>query len=328
MKQLFIILSVIVFATACRSGKESAKNDKNPKPTWVESLPYSSSYYQAVGSTRKLGSAQNYRAQARDNALALMAGQVNANISSTSILHQVEDRTGVSETLINLIKSQSDEMLEGYEFMGQWEDEYNYYEYYRLSKSKFAEVKAKRKRDAVSRAQVLYGEGCRFYDESKLYQAFSRFVQALDVMASYLGDNDDDEIEGVNPARQSLERINDMVKEVNIESVTGDVTAVKGSVVDDSQISFLITDKAQIVQTDIPLHFSYTGGYLRKETSVSNIDGRAGGAIHQTAMAGNYRFCASIDVKQMVTQSTQNLLVRKLLLNLQGNSSCVKVAIQ
>ncbi len=313
---------------SCGAGKGSSKAAKIPKPEWVESLPYNSSYYQAVGIARKTGSPQIYRAQAHENALAAMAGQVNANISSTSILHQVEDRTGVSETLINFVRSQSDELMEGYELMEQWEDELNYYEYYRLSKIKFAELKAKRKQSAVNKARMLYEEGVALRQDFNLAGAFTRFTLVLDAMSNYLGDSDEAEnTENGNPARKAMKQLDEIVKELVIAAISGYITAHRGDMVDAGRLQFVVSDGAKHGINAVPVQFKYSGGYLRTDAVISNSDGMVNGAVHQTAVAGKYKFCATVDVRKMVQQSTPNLLIRKLLDHLSGNSACVQITI-
>jgi hypothetical protein len=329
MNRISVLLFAFVVLTACGSKSKVSKLHKEPKPAWVESLPYNSSYYQGVGMVKKIGFAQNYKSEAQKNALSMMAGQVNANISSTSILHQVEDRSGVSEILINSIRSQSEEMLEGYELMGSWEDEVNYYEYYRLSKSKFAQVKEQRKQDALKKAVAHYDDGMRYLGENKSIQAFQSFTRVLDVMALYLGDNTvvGDSLSAFDPVKESMRSLSAVVAQLTISSVSPSVSFSKSASNGVLQLPFTVQNSAGIRQNDVPVRFSFTGGYLRVDVAVSKDGGEVKGLIHQLPAAGKFGFCGQVDVNRMVQQATPNLLVRKLLGHLAGNSGCVSVVV-
>ncbi|MGV8826711.1 MAG: LPP20 family lipoprotein [Breznakibacter sp.] len=330
MRPIIVLMAVLVLMSGCAARKKAALEALNPKPAWVDATPREAGYYQAVGVARKWGSMQNYQSEARNHALSQMAGQVNAAISSTSILSQVEDRHGVSEILINNIRSKSEEFLEGYEMMGKWEDEVNYYEYYRLSKQKFAAIKEQRKRDALQKAVFRFREAERMEQEGQYAQALSLHAGVLDLLGNYLGESSllVDSVGDFDPAVASLQHIAQLVKDMVVVCSSGNVETTPGGVVAEDRLAFVVSDGHQRWQPNIPVRFTYSGGYLRKDKAVSNGNGQVAGSVHQPGNVGKYLFCAQVDTRTFFQLATKNLLVRKLLDSVEGNKGCVNVLVK
>ena len=122
-----ILILAVILLNACSGTKKI--EETNPKPGWVLNRPITQAYYTGIGIAKKWGTPDNYKSEARQKALADMAGQVNAKISSTSVLHKVEDRSGINEIYSSCIKSSSLEYLEGYQEADSYEDENYYYVY-------------------------------------------------------------------------------------------------------------------------------------------------------------------------------------------------------
>ncbi len=330
MKLFVAFIIVLVLLPGCAARKKAALEALNPKPIWVETTPREAGYYQAVGVAKKRGSVLNYQSEARSHALSQMAGQINAAISSTSILSQVEDKNGVSELLINNIRSKSDEFLEGYEMMGKWEDELNYYEYYRLSKHKYAAIKEQRKQDALQKALFRYHEAEKMEQAGEYAQALAMHAGVLDLLGNYLGDSSLllDSTSNFDPAVASMQHITRMVKELVVNSKSGSVEVLSGSMVGEDQLSFVVKDGVQRLQPNLPLRFTYSGGYLRKDIAYTDGIGLASAIIHQSGSIGKYQFCAQIDTRILFQQATKNLIVRKLLDSIEGNKNCVGVTVK
>ncbi len=324
---MFVILSMM---TGCGSNKKAALEQLITKPLWVDATPREAGYYQAVGVAQKRGSMLNYQSEARSHALSQMAGQINSTINSTSILSQVEDKNGVSEILINNIRSKSEEFLEGYELMGQWEDELNYYEYYRLSKMKFASIKEQRKRNALEKAVFRFREAEKMELAGQYGQAITTHIGVLDLLSNYLGESSllVDSVANFDPAVNSMQHIAQLIKELVVVNSSGDIEVNRGNTVGEDQLRFVIIDAQQRFQSNIPIRFSYSGGYLRNDFANTDGNGAVVGAIHQVGVAGGYRFCAQIDTRLLVQQATKNLLVRKLLDAMEGSKNCLSITVK
>lgn len=300
-----------------------------PKPEWVVSTPVNALYYQAVGVAAKRGHITVYKAEAHNNALAQMAGQINATVSSNSILSQVENRSGVTEILINNIISKSEEFLEGYELMGEWEDEMNYYGYYRLSKQKFAILKDKRCQDAMLAASARIAQGEELEQKGQVADAIRHYLGALEALAQYLGESQSvaDSL-GMDPGRTSFQAVSRLLASLTVTSSANVVKMKKSDFVDAERITFLVTDAKKIPQNNIPVRFSYTGSYLRQDVAVTDGNGVVAGTIHQLGNSQNARFCTQIDTKTLIRQMTQSLIVRQLFGSISGSMCCVNVVVE
>lgn len=330
MRLLLMATTLVVLFSGCGARKKAALEALNPKPSWVDSTPRDGAYYQAVGVARKWGSMNNYQTEARNHALSQMAGQINASISSTSLLSQVEDRHGVSEILINNIRSKSEEMLEGYELVDKWEDQQYYYELYRLSKHRFASIKEQRKRDALQKALFRFREAEKMELSGEYAQALTLHAGVLDLLGNYLGDQSllVDSVGGFDPAVASLQHIAQLFKAMAVMCPADAIDARVGQLVGEERLSFVVRDAQQRVQPNIPVRFSYNGGYLRKDKALSSGEGTVAGSVHQPGGVGEYQFCVQIDTKAFFQQATRNLLVRKLLDGVEGNKGCVSIVVR
>jgi len=151
MRNFAIILISILIFSSCGSTKKATV--EIPKPGWVLTKPVINDYYIGIGTSRKIGTLEQYTEEARKNALSSIAGEISTKISSVSVLNQFEDQNGISEIFQNKIKASSKDMLAGYEMVEQFENESHYWVYYKLSKAKYEEEKAKRKKIIPTKKQ-------------------------------------------------------------------------------------------------------------------------------------------------------------------------------
>jgi len=325
------MLSLISLSfVGCMSSKKKAEL-ANPKPQWVESRPVDSYYYTGVGIAKKWGSPDNYKGDARNKALADMSAQINSQVSATSVLYQVEDKQGVSEILASNIKSSSKEFLEGYEMVGEWQDETTYCVFYRLSKTTFAELKEKRRQSAVTVAQSKYQSALQQQSANQTAAALLLYAQVLESLNTYLGESNTVTIDGVqiDLATNSLAVIKKLINDLQVVPSVSQLDAVVGQTIGEDKLSFVVTDKLSNKQTNIPIAFTFTGGYLRKDNALSDTEGVVRTAIYQVKnSAPSHLLCAKVDVTNLTRQLTRDLLVRKLIEGTAGNSGCITIQIK
>ncbi len=329
MKKLLLFSSLILLlVSACSSSKKTTKTALKPKPEWLINRPSGMGYYVGIGVVKKWGQTAFYQDDAKNKALAEMASQINAQISSTSVLHQVEDKRGISEILTNNIKSSSKEFLEGYEQVDSWEDETQYFVYFRLSKALFSQLKEKRKLTAMENAKSKYLEALNAESLNSVYQALSLYASTLEILKDYLNDDTTIEINSqkIEIATSSNQAINRLIGNLMIMPLASTIKTMKGEFLSDEKLQFKIQSLTGIVQYNIPSLFAYSGGYLRKDTDLSDPNGLVKTAIFQVnAINLNETLCASIDVLNLSRQLTNELIVRKLIESNAGKSACITI---
>lgn len=150
MKKVLVISAVIVLISCNPAAKKTITDDL--RPTWLKARPVSDQFYTGIGFATKDGTGQHLQA-ARNSALADLISEIKVSVEGTSLLNVVDAGRDFSEQYQKIVKTRTAEELEEYETAGTWEDAGNYWVYYRLSKSRFREIKEARKRAAATLAQ-------------------------------------------------------------------------------------------------------------------------------------------------------------------------------
>ncbi len=171
MKRLVFILLVFSGCSPSVTNSSLKSNLQNGRPDWLTSKPVESSYYIGIGHSVKDGT-NNYLQSAKNSALEDLVSEIKVNISSTSVLSQIDANKEFQERYEQIIKTTVADEIQEYEQVDSWEDERNYWLYYRLSKQRYKDIKDQLKRDAVS-------QGLDFFIKAKESERRSEFVLSL-----------------------------------------------------------------------------------------------------------------------------------------------------
>nr|MBC8410108.1 LPP20 family lipoprotein [Paracoccaceae bacterium] len=134
----------ILLLWACGGTKELTETVTDTTPTWVKEHPVSADYYIGIGIADKSTHPTNYIQIAQQNSLQNLASQIKVTIATQSVFIQMEREYGFEEEFKSDIQIKAQEHLEGYEQMGSHTESNSYWVYYRLSKTKYAEVRQAR----------------------------------------------------------------------------------------------------------------------------------------------------------------------------------------
>ena len=171
VNRLIIIIALIVFGCSPTATKTAQKSDPKLKPAWLSAKPVQPSYFVGIGHGTKDGS-NNYIQSAKSSALEDLVSEIKVNISSTSVLSQLDANKEFQERYEQIIQTTAADEIEEFEQVEAWEDERNYWVYYRLSKQRYKEIKDQKKRNAVSL-------GLDFFTKAKQAERNSEPVLAL-----------------------------------------------------------------------------------------------------------------------------------------------------
>lgn len=175
---------VFAFLIAC---SPNVTVPDNPKPAWLSSKPSLSSYYTGIGKGTK-GEKNNYIQEAKKSALEDLISEIKVNVSSSSVLSTFEDDKEFREQYEQIIQTTAADEIEEFEQVGTWEDNNNYWIYYRLSKARYKEIKDAQKRNAVILATDYYEKAQAADKAGDRVQALGFYFQAFRSMEKYLGD--------------------------------------------------------------------------------------------------------------------------------------------
>ncbi|TRX60400.1 LPP20 family lipoprotein [Carboxylicivirga sp. M1479] len=309
---LYLSLLLIFVVGACSSKKKEAELLELSKPEWLKNRPVSSEYFYGIGTTAKVGGAVYYQEQAKEKALSDMAKQINTKIKSEQSLYRMEDNSGVYEYMQSRIKATSDEFLEGYEYIDKWEDLNYYYTYYRLSKSHFYALKAKRKEKALTLSYGHYTEAINARQQGKFMLAIEEYAASIDAISGYLNEacNYTHQNSSIDLFVASRDGLSDLIKSINISFKSEQIQPTKeGNAGEGLAILQLLCDKK--AAANLPVTFNYSGGFLVNNKFKSDSKGTIPTPALQLSNNTNETLKAQIDLKTLGRLATKNLIVRQ-----------------
>lgn len=157
------------------------------KPDWLSAKPFPSGYYTGIGHSLK-DRTGNYIQIAKKSALEDLVSEIKVTVSSTSVLSQIDVDKKFHERFEQIIQTEAAEEIQEFELVDAWEDEYNYWVYYRLSRARYRAIKDEQKRNAVLHATDYYTKGVEANSRDERIQALAFYFQALRAMEKYLAD--------------------------------------------------------------------------------------------------------------------------------------------
>lgn len=158
------------------------------RPLWLKGESAQRGYYTGVGHSIKDGT-NNYVQVAKKSALDDLVSQIKVTVSSTSILSTFEEnRSNFKETYEQIIQTSAADEIEEFEMVGTWEDERNYWTYYRLSIARYREIKEEQKRNAVILASDFLKKARDSESKQEFLQALGFYFQAFRSIEKYLAE--------------------------------------------------------------------------------------------------------------------------------------------
>jgi hypothetical protein len=180
-------LLVILFLLAGCSPQVQPPDPESLKPSWLRASAGQEGYYTGIGHSVKTGT-NNYVNSAKKSALEDLVSEIKVNVSSTSILSQLEVDKRLTEQYEQIIQTTAADEIEEFELVDSWEDAINYWVYYRLSISRYRQIKEEQKRNATVLATDYFRKGRQAEKSGDRLQAISFYFQAFGSLEKYLGE--------------------------------------------------------------------------------------------------------------------------------------------
>lgn len=204
----------MVVLVAC-SPKVLPPDPEALKPAWLKTTPYQDGYYTGIGHSVKAGN-NNYIQSAKKSALDDLVSEIRVNISSTSILSQLETNQKFSEQYQQVIQTTAADEIEEFELVDAWEDDTNYWVYYRLSIARYKQIKEEQRRTATTLALDFFVKAKAAEKAGDQVLAMTYYFQSLRSVEKYLGEAITVNVENrdqllVNEAYSSIQGILDKI---------------------------------------------------------------------------------------------------------------------
>ncbi len=185
---VFILISLLVIG-GCKSKKSTSKEETvvivPSAPEWINARPHNSAYYIGIGSSSKLAEPLSYQNTAKKNALNDLASEISVRVQGHTFLNSLEVNKIYTEEFMSTISTYTDEKIEDFEVAGIWENEKEYWTYYRLNKSEYQRQKTEKKNKALSAANDFYLKGKAAENEANIALAFDSYMRGLFAMKEY-----------------------------------------------------------------------------------------------------------------------------------------------
>jgi outer membrane lipopolysaccharide assembly protein LptE/RlpB len=185
VNRLLLIFLIIVGCSPSATKSSNKSDPQKLKPVWLTAKPIQPGYFVGIGHSSKDGS-NNYIQSAKTSALEDLVSEIKVNISSTSVLSQIDVNKEFQERYEQIIQTTAVDEIEEFEQVEAWEDDRNYWVYYRLSKQRYKEIKDQKKRNAVSLGLDFFTKARQAERNSESVLALGFYYQGFRAIEKYL----------------------------------------------------------------------------------------------------------------------------------------------
>ncbi len=192
---LFRLLSfVLMLFAAC--GRQASPppstqlpGQVTPKPIWVQQRPVEIGQYIGIGVARKNpNSPGDHLEAARKQALSDIAMQIKVRVDANSTQSQFEDKQSFSEEFRSFTRTMAQAELEECQLVDTWQNEQEYWVYYRLSQEDYRRARARKIQLAVDQALSQLQLARQSAQQSNVVAAYDYCLRALDRLAPFSGE--------------------------------------------------------------------------------------------------------------------------------------------
>ncbi len=258
-----LIFALILGACSPSVTNPSVKNDlQNKKPVWLSAKPDQSFYYIGIGHSTKAG-ASNYVQAAKKSALEDLVSEIKVNVSSTSVLSQIDANKEFQERYEQIVKTTAADEIEEFEQVDSWEDDRNYWVYYRLSKQRYKEIKDEQKRNAVSIGLDFFSKAKQAERSNDLVLALGFYYQGFRAIEKYLAEPIRLDFEGreILLTSEVIASMQLLLDKIEIAATPTEVTLNRRVSIGDQAFTAFAYDKATKKRiADLPLRAVFEKG--------------------------------------------------------------------
>lgn len=312
----FIFLAFVFLS--CSSSRKMAKQFEE-LPNWVKQKPQNELTYFGVGKAPKTGFPDRYIKAAERQALTDLAEHISVKVNTNSLLYQFDIDDQKSDFYMNKQKIESSNFLEGYTISKTYENEDYYWNLIEISKTKYEEIRQKRKTESLEKSYEYFKSAQQKQEEKDLYAAAAYFVKSLETLKPYWGDKTiftKENGKTLDLTIANIDAIHSLFKNIEIKKQVDVLKIARGDKLNNSVPVGIITHSNYGVLEHFPyvLTTSFT---LEKSKQIFT---KKGGTIHIPPLEVSSKnlqesLMITIDGKEILKQLTTDLILRKILIN-------------
>lgn len=316
-----ITLALLLLAS-CGSQQDAVEREETP--TWIQSKPQNSFAYIGIGVARVLPDGSHLQT-AKSAALSDLSSEISVEISSSSLLQQMEMNRRFREEFRAQTQITSSENVEGYELMDDFEKDGYYWVMYQLDRSTYARIRAERKSQAITRALSFYRMAQDASDSHQIQAALTHAFSALGEIKPYLNEAiSTSELQG-DLAITLYSFIDSVLTNVRVVAMKRDQDILRFA--DNSAQYYFQTQTSDgHALNNIPVYLYYSGGFLRNTQVISDQQGKVTFTLPQAGSESNYeQLEADINFVALASSATNDPLLRLLITRHPSTKATVNV---
>ena len=323
------VLCILALFNACSPGR-SLQRQAPDQPYWIQSRPVIPGYYTGIGWAQKTANIQQYQQTAKQNALADLASEISVNISSRSVLQAFESNLGFREDFSSTIQARTMEQLEGFELADTWEDQGNYWIYYRLSAARYLEIKERRKNDATTRAIGFLENAIISREQGNIRLHLAQLINSLETVKDYFDDPLPVEFRGktIQLGNEIFNELSSTISRLQIIPGQQEIKIKAGQEILPPMLNFKVTSQQTYAVPDFPLLANYSERPVRNNRVRTDIDGNAGFGIYRVRSSKTFEtFSVTADLETIIAEATSDPVIRRLIGRFPVPESTVRINI-
>lgn len=329
MKSVFNIITILAVSLHMAScgGSSRLASSSEEAPSWTLSKPSDPYAYVGIGVAQILPDG-SHMVNAKSSALSDLASEISVEVSSTSLLYQMELNREFREEYRAQTEITSFENVEGYELVAAYEGEEYYWVQYKLDKATYARLRAERKTLAVDKAINFYNLAIQARDNREIQTALSHAFSALSDLKPYLNERiSHPDVEG-DLAIALHNMINGILEDLHVSPVVPEFSMVRYSEAK-TNYYFRTLDADGLPLPNIPVYVFYSGGFLRQTQMMSDASANIGLTLPKSGReTNNERLEANINYVALAESATRDPLLQIMVARYPGNKAIISVQVQ
>lgn len=318
-KIILLLFSCLLFACKTTQVPVVAKEEPDTRPYWIKSRPVDAGKYIGIGLALKSRNREDFQLTAKKNALNDLASEIKVNISSNSLLMQMQSDNKYREDFESNIKMSAQENIEGFELIDTWNNGDEYWVYYSLSRAKYEEIKAGKLNKAKDDALALYKKGLDNYSAGNYMQAFQQKVYAFSILQPFLNENLEVDFNNkkIQLGNDLLESMQQQLATITITSNANNLQGKTGKNIL-KPIVIKLNDKTNknAFLSGIPIKTSVTQGEMQLKSSFSTTEkGECDIFINKiNSSLSTQQFKIELNIERMISIDSLNTVLKNILL--------------
>jgi hypothetical protein len=156
------------------------------QPQWIARRPADPEFYIGIGMAKRTDS--EFHVHAKRLALDDLISEIEVQVSSSSVLKQIDAHGKFSSDYASLIKTEARNTIDNFEMVDSWSNDTEYWVYYRLSKTAYQAKKENEKKTAILIATDNLQRARKAEKDNKIIPALNFYFASLRNIEQYLNE--------------------------------------------------------------------------------------------------------------------------------------------